>query len=577
MPFQIGANVGPYRVIAKLGQGGMATVFKAYHPALDRYVALKVLHPVFKETPQFLERFRREAKVVAKLEHPNIVPVYDFAEHEGFPYLVMKFIEGRTLKARMTEGPLSPQEGLRIARAVGKALSYAHAQGVLHRDVKPSNIMLADDGGIYLTDFGLARIAAAGESTLSSDMFLGTPQYISPEQAKGLKDLDARTDVYSFGIVLYEMVVGRVPFSADTPFSIIHDHIYTPLPLPRQINPKVPLGVQRVLLKALAKERADRFQNIEDLVEAFCAAVEGKQPLLPDTTPAAETAVAASAPAPSQIEPASVSQSVSQVESKDESAGAGKGKRRSWAWAVAGLVLLALCGLLTLALFSQRPVRSFLRRIAEEPTAVPTQADEGQSLPEGLRQAQAAVEANPRDPEAQLWLAEEYNLAGMPQRAVAHYVEAGVLWMAQDDPFAAAKSFATAMALSPPGRDNLEPAAREAAVQAYYLAAPFPEFGEVLDMLKSSRPDWPLINVLAVRHQFGAIDPENPEELDAAWAILMDILERDPEDIYAQATLAEVEANWGDHQAAGQLIDDLLARQLPRWLRGHLLEIKRQL
>ncbi len=153
--------------------------------------------------------------------------------------------------------------------SVGAALSYAHAQGVLHRDVKPSNVLLATDGRIYLADFGLARMAEAGESTISSDVMLGTPQYISPEQASGRRDLDNGTDIYSFGILLYELIVGKVPYAADTPYSIIHDHIYAPLPLPRSIKPEIPEAVERVLLKALAKERSDRFSDIAALLEAW--------------------------------------------------------------------------------------------------------------------------------------------------------------------------------------------------------------------------------------------------------------------------------------------------------------------
>jgi serine/threonine protein kinase len=275
MSFTAGENVGPYRIIKQLGQGGMASVFKAYHPALDRFVAIKVLHPAFKEDPNFLSRFQREARVVARLEHPHIVPIYDFAEHEGQPYLVMKYIEGVTLKARLAEKPLSKNEAIEIIDAIGSALSYAHEQGVLHRDIKPSNILLSPDGGIYLADFGLARIAEAGASTLSKDVMLGTPQYISPEQAKGLGNLDEGTDVYSLGVVLYEIVVGRVPFSADTPFSIIHDHIYTELPPPSQVNPHVPPRVEAVLMKALEKERAGRYADVASLVAAFRTAVLG--------------------------------------------------------------------------------------------------------------------------------------------------------------------------------------------------------------------------------------------------------------------------------------------------------------
>jgi len=273
MPFVVGQNVGPYRIMEQLGQGGMATVFKAYHAALDRYVAIKVLHPAFREDPTFTARFTREARVVAKLEHPNIVPIYDYSEFEGQPYLVMKFIEGETLKARLARGPLTAEDAMRVVEAVGAALSYAHSKGILHRDIKPSNVLLAPDGRIYLADFGLARIAQSGESTLSSDMLLGTPHYISPEQAQGIKNLDAGTDIYSLGVVMYELAVGRVPFNADTPFSIIHDHIFTPLPMPRQVNPKVPAGVERVLLKALAKSRADRYADVDSEVKAFSAAI----------------------------------------------------------------------------------------------------------------------------------------------------------------------------------------------------------------------------------------------------------------------------------------------------------------
>ena len=274
MSFTSGENVGPYRILEQLGQGGMATVFKAYHPALDRYVAIKALHPAFSGDPNFLGRFQREARLVARLEHPNIVPIYDAAEHEGRPYLVMKFIEGDTLKSHLGRGSLPKGEMVRIVEAVGFALTYAHKQGILHRDIKPSNVIIAKDGQVYLADFGLARIASAGESTLSSDMFIGTPQYISPEQAQGRRDLDEGTDIYSFGVLLYEIVVGRVPFTADTPYAIIHDHIFSPLPMPRKNNPEVSDAMERVLLKALAKERSERFEDINTLVQAFKAAFD---------------------------------------------------------------------------------------------------------------------------------------------------------------------------------------------------------------------------------------------------------------------------------------------------------------
>lgn len=297
MPFAEGETIGSYRIIEQLGQGGMATVYKAYHPSLDRYVAIKALHPAFQEDPNFLARFQREARVVAKLEHPNIAPIFDFAEHEGRPYLVIKYIEGETLKARMSRGPLSVDEILKVIEAVGAGLFHAHKQGILHRDVKPSNVLLSNEGGIFLADFGLARIAQAGESTISSDMLLGTPQYISPEQAVGKRELDEGTDIYSFGVLIYEMLVGKVPFNADTPYAIIHDHIYTPLPLPRQENPAVSAAAERQLLRALAKERSDRFSDIETMVAEFKRALQEEPltvPILAGLQPVRPQAVAES-------------------------------------------------------------------------------------------------------------------------------------------------------------------------------------------------------------------------------------------------------------------------------------------
>ena len=347
MSFNVGENIGPYRIVEKLGQGGMATVYKAYHASLDRYVALKALHPAFNEDKSFASRFQREARVVAKLEHPNIVPVYDYAEHEGRPFLVMKFIEGDTLKARLDLGPLSSDEISKTVDAVGSALAYAHKQGILHRDIKPSNVLLAMDGQIYLADFGLARIAQSGESTLSSDTIMGTPQYISPEQAMGLRDLDQRTDLYSFGVMLYEMVVGRVPFNADTPFAIIHDHIYSPLPLPHLVNPQVPEPVERVLLRSLAKDRDDRFEDATQLVTAFKEAwseagvpmqgtfirvSQALKPIEKNAEPAPHVVTAVPNRMAAMVDAPSVVQETS--------------KRSSpWMWVSAGLVVLLCLGM----------------------------------------------------------------------------------------------------------------------------------------------------------------------------------------------------------------------------------------
>jgi serine/threonine protein kinase len=436
MSFNVGENIGPYRIIEQLGQGGMATVFKAYHASLDRYVALKVLHPAFNQDPNFEARFQREARVVAKLEHPNIVPVYDYAEQEKRPYLVMKFIEGDTLKARMDKSPLSSEEIMKIVNAVGSGLAYAHKQGVLHRDIKPSNVLLTTDGQIYLADFGLARIAQAGESTLSSDVMLGTPQYISPEQAMGKSDLDQRTDLYSFGVMLYEMAVGKVPFSADTPFSIIHDHIYSPLPLPRKVNQNVPEAVERVLLKALAKEREDRFEDSAKLVAAFQEAWNEADVPMQGSSINASHAVRADVEtvgARAELEPtkvASVSMKVAEGKEKDdetEATQASKKKRSPWMWISAGLALILCLGFLAFA----RNNRLFARLGAQPPqqNAPIPPADQDQPLPppppeQGLppdganvADAETLAKEYPEDIDIQLDLGLAYWDAGMPRQA----------------------------------------------------------------------------------------------------------------------------------------------------------------
>ncbi|MBE0689798.1 MAG: protein kinase, partial [Anaerolineae bacterium] len=266
--------VGPYRIIRQIGQGGMATVYKAYHERLDRNVAIKVVHQALLQDPNFLTRFEREAKIIARLDHPHIVPVYDYNEVDGQPYLVMKFVEGRTLKQTLIKRALSIEEILNILTPIADALDYAHQMGVLHRDIKPSNIIIDARDTSYLTDFGMARMAQAGDSTISTDMMLGTPQYISPEQALGKTDLDARTDLYSLGVVLYELIVGQVPFSGDTPYSVIHDHIYRPLPLPTAVNPEVPPPVEAALVKALAKEPTKRFQSAREMIDALRQAIQ---------------------------------------------------------------------------------------------------------------------------------------------------------------------------------------------------------------------------------------------------------------------------------------------------------------
>ncbi len=279
MALHKGDMIGAYEIIAPLGQGGMATVYKAYHGRLNRFVAIKMIHQAFIEDPSYLTRFEREAQIVAALEHPHIVPIYDFSEYEGEPYLVMKLIEGGTLKNLMSENKLLVDDILKITAPIGEALDYAHSRGVLHRDVKPSNIILEKKTLTpYLSDFGLARLSISGASTMSQDFMIGTPYYMSPEQALGKIQLDSRTDLYSFGVVLYELFVGQVPFSEGTPYAIINDHIARELPLPSTMNPDIPKAVELVLLKALAKDPDDRYQTAAEMMAAIRSAVKAEAP-----------------------------------------------------------------------------------------------------------------------------------------------------------------------------------------------------------------------------------------------------------------------------------------------------------
>ena len=273
---QAGDQVGQYEIVRRIGSGGMATVYLAMHPRLERQVALKVMHESLQQDAEYLSRFEREARIVAGLEHPHIIPVFDYSEHEGKPYLVMKYVQGRSLKSMLdADTPLNSITAIvNLLEPIADALDYAHSKGILHRDVKPSNIMLDENDIPYLADFGLARIAMAGESTLSQDVILGTPQYISPEQAQGKVNIDGRADIYSLGIVIYQLLVGDVPFSADTPFAVIHDHIYRPIPNPQLVNPDITPEVADVLEQALAKSPENRYRSAKALITDLKSAAE---------------------------------------------------------------------------------------------------------------------------------------------------------------------------------------------------------------------------------------------------------------------------------------------------------------
>ncbi|MCY4537897.1 MAG: protein kinase [Chloroflexi bacterium] len=266
MTLNKGDDFAGYEIKTRIGSGGMATVYQAYHDRLDRHVAIKVLHESFVRDDTFLERFEREARIIARLEHPQIVPIYDYAEFDGQPYIVMKYIKGGTLKRLAIKEGIALDDMVRMMSMLADGLTYAHETGVLHRDIKPSNILIDERNLPYISDFGLARIAQFGDSTISHDMMLGTPFYISPEQARGERDLTPATDVYAFAVILYELLTGQVPFGGDTAYAIVHEQIYTPPTPPSQINTELTPALDDVLLKALAKEPSQRYQTATDLM-----------------------------------------------------------------------------------------------------------------------------------------------------------------------------------------------------------------------------------------------------------------------------------------------------------------------
>ncbi len=353
-----GRQFGPYQVVAPLGEGGMAAVYKAYQPSVDRYVALKVLPRHFAQDPEFVQRFKREARVIANLQHPHILPVHDFGESDGYTYMAMRFIKGGELSTWIEENrPLSLPQIQRIISQVGDALDYAHGQGVMHRDVKPSNVLIDERGNCLLTDFGLARMVETSVKITRTGGILGTPAYMSPEQGMG-QGIDHRSDIYALGIILYEMVTGRPPYQAETPMAIMIKHIQSPLPPPSQYNPDLPEDVERVILKALAKDKNDRYASAGEMVQALQQATA--HPTIstgaPRPTVAAirppqtqETETAVPTPPPTQP-PEQERETAVPPPSTPTPAPQPSRKRRTWLYAGIGIIVVACIGFALLSL-----------------------------------------------------------------------------------------------------------------------------------------------------------------------------------------------------------------------------------
>jgi serine/threonine-protein kinase len=267
-----GQTLGKYRIMEALGRGGMAQVYKAYHPQLDRYVAMKILRSDLVEEEEFVARFQREARAAANLRHVNIVQVFDFDSQDETYFMIMELLEGDTLRARLNEYRVRKQrmplnEVIRAMRDVLNGLAYAHNEGIIHRDIKPANIMLTKKGDAVITDFGIAQIVGGTKYTTTGAL-MGTLNYMAPEQ--GLQGhCDRRSDLYSLGIVFYEMLTGYTPFDADTPLAILMKHLNDPLPLPHLIDPDLPEALERIALKLLAKNPDDRYQTAEEVISVI--------------------------------------------------------------------------------------------------------------------------------------------------------------------------------------------------------------------------------------------------------------------------------------------------------------------
>ncbi len=280
---------GRYELVERIGQGGMAGVWAARDLTLDREVAVKFLLPRFSDDEQFIARFRQEAQSAASLNHPNIVTVFDTGEQGGLPFIVMELVTGQSLAETLREGPLTEARAIEIASDVCLALEYAHSRGLVHRDVKPGNILLADDGAVKVTDFGIARAISADTVTQTAAV-LGTAAYLSPEQAQGLS-VDERSDVYSLGVTLYEVLTGTPPFVGDSPVTVAYQHVQEQPTALRDLDDGLSIGIEQVVLRAMAKNPANRYGSVAALREDLLRARDGQTTSAPAVLRMADTRV----------------------------------------------------------------------------------------------------------------------------------------------------------------------------------------------------------------------------------------------------------------------------------------------
>ncbi len=270
----IGRRLGKYEIIELLGQGGMATVYKGYQPDIDRFVAVKVLPPHPGQDRQFVDRFRLEARTIAQLQHPHILPMHDYGSDADILYLIMAYVSGGSLKDRIERGPIPLHEAENLLRQMASALDYAHRRGVIHRDIKPDNILLDDEGNALLADFGIVKILEGDKTAglTGTGGVLGTPAYMAPEQSQGL-GVTPKADIYALGVIVYEMLTGRQPYQADTPMQVMLKHITDPVPSLLQVSAGMPPALEPVMSRVLAKDPDDRYDTATEFAQEFLRAI----------------------------------------------------------------------------------------------------------------------------------------------------------------------------------------------------------------------------------------------------------------------------------------------------------------
>jgi serine/threonine protein kinase len=359
-------QVGRYLIQSEIGRGGMATVYQAYDPRFKRDVAIKILPPQFLHDPSFRARFEREAQIIAAIEHPAIVPVYDYGEEAGQAYLVMRLMSGGTLSQRLEKGPLSLSEVAQIFTRLAPALDEVHRRGIIHRDLKPSNIMFDRYGEAYLTDFGIARMAES-TSALTGSSIVGTPAYMSPEQARGDVELDGRSDIYALGAILFELLSGKQPYQSTTPMGVMLKHVSDPVPRLSEVRPDLPAESQGIIDRAMAKDRLQRYASVRDMAQSLeeishiPPAAGGKS----DMAQAGPGAPPTRAPTPVP--------GIDEISSRSSVVSLSKKGLPGWIWILVGSILvIGLCGVAGLILAGGRFFLSSPIPDATQPPALPT-------------------------------------------------------------------------------------------------------------------------------------------------------------------------------------------------------------